>query len=303
MTVYVTGANGFLARRMINSLLLDGENVVGITRDTATLSKLSDKYKNFKPVLSEKNSIKRVFESDMAEVRGVVHAATCYESNSVVPLDLINANVVFPLEILDLAIKYKFDYFINCDTFFSSYSGQYQYLESYAQSKGQFVEWGKCVGAHEAIRFINARIFHMYGPFDSPNKFVAKLVYHCIKNIDFEMTEGYNKRDFIYVDDVVHSIIGFIRHHQKIKNGFCSLDIGTGIGTSIRDFAQLVHKLTESKSNLKFGSLNYREGEIVDPIARSNQLEISMLKKPLCVEDGIKRLLDEQVNINNNSRL
>ena len=86
------------------------------------------------------------------------------------------------------------------------------------------------------------------------------------------MTPGDQTRDFIYVDDVVDAILRIIENSHKFDVGYFDFEIGTGIATPLRDFIKTAHTLCGSKTELLFGALPYREGEIMHSVANLNNL-------------------------------
>ena len=104
----------------------------------------------------------------------------------------------------------------------------------------------------------------MYGPSDDPSKFTTWIVQSCLKNLDkIELTPGEQKRDFIYIDDVVSAYKLLMEKGRQLGAGFQEFDLGSGKTVSIREFTETIKRLTGADTELVFGVKLYRENEIM----------------------------------------
>ena len=101
--------------------------------------------------------------------------------------------------------------------------------------------------------------------------------------------DGKESRDFVFIDDVVNATVLAIQDN-KLKS--CSLNVGSGISTSVQMVAVSLKKLFQSDVDIKVSG-NYRLGDI-----RHNKADISKIKKLLVFspkvsfEDGLKQFVD-----------
>jgi len=131
-------------------------------------------------------------------------------------------------------------------------------------SKRQFDDWGRIFANQGQIRFVNIKLEHMYGPGDDPSKFSAHVVQSCLKNIpELALTPGEQKRDFIYIDDVVEAYLKLLENCTTEEAKFQEYEVGSGKALSIREYGETVHSLTKSATRLKFGALPSRDNEIM----------------------------------------
>ena len=169
---------------------------------------------------------------------------------------------------------------------------QYQHLREYTTAKAHFKEWGDLYDSIDKIKFINARLFHLYGPKDKSEKFVSYILTWLKNNKSpIELTSGIQKRDFIYMDDAVQAFILIINNLNKIKHR--QIDIGTGQSLSVRSFIELAHNLTGSSSVLNFGALPTREGEIMDIVANTNVISKLGWQQQFSLNSGLKSLINQ----------
>ena len=159
-----------------------------------------------------------------------------------------------PLRLLFLAKKYGVRAFINTDTILE------KNISFYTLSKFQFNEWFEAYSNH--LYCCNVKIEHFFGPKDNFTKFVIYLIVNILQKKKIKLTKGDQKRDFIFIDDVVNAFEKIIEHSLKKKKGKDTFEIGTGKSISIKKIALLILEITKSNKNLlKFGAIPYRKNE------------------------------------------
>jgi len=84
--------------------------------------------------------------------------------------------------------------------------------------------------------------------------------------------DGLESRDFVYIDDVVESIILSLKNDSA--NGK-SYNVGTGVATTVSEVAELLKKYYNSTSEISVSG-NYRVGDI-----RHNKADISAIQNDL----------------------
>jgi CDP-paratose synthetase len=259
MKILITGVTGFIGSRMAIKLIKDGHIVFGLLRKTSNIQRLAGFENAITFIYIEEDNINNVI-SENSDIRVIIHAATDFGRDDKLTTSVYWSNLHLPMLLLDLALKYKIQKFINLDTFFNNDKSNYDYLVAYSLSKRNFQEWGKLISEKLPINFINLRLFHVFGPNDGENKFVTNLIRNCIAGQEIDLTSGIQERDFIFIDDVINAINLFLT--IELNSGYHSYDVGSGIGTSIKDFAINVNKICGGKSNLNFGNLPTRSGEL-----------------------------------------
>lgn len=155
------------------------------------------------------------------------------------------------------------------------------------------------------ISAIALRYQNVYGPGQSLSNpytgilsiFSTRILNNNPINI-FE--DGKESRDFVFIDDVVNATVLAIQDN-KLKS--CSLNLGSGVSTTVQTVADSLKKLYQSDVDIKVSG-NYRLGDI-----RHNKADISKIKKLLgfspkvSFEDGLKQFVDwvknQEVNSDN----
>jgi len=172
----------------------------------------------------------------------VVHTATHYgkETESILPL--INTNLLFTIELYECAQRYGVQCFINTDTLLPFE------VSPYALSKKHAREWLHFV-SHK-LRVINMKIEYMYGPTKRKDRFIPWLIGQMRKNAPvIDLTEGTQKRDFVYIDDVVDAYM------LVIQNCACfdmyeDFEVGYGEAREVRWVVTLLFDMIKQQSNI-----------------------------------------------------
>ena len=282
MKILLTGASGFLGSHLAKSFIESGYEVHALIRKTSNLRRLAAYEDKLKLHFIE-DGIEKAFSVN-SPYKAVMHTATCYGRNNETEIEIFNANLKFPLELLEKSALFSTELFFNTDTIL------YKYLNSYALSKNQFVEWGKQFSNQKKIKFCNIKLEHMYGPGDDESKFTTYIINSCINNVPvIKLTPGEQKRDFIYIDDVVSA------YHTLLKNddiaAFEEFELGSGETVSIRQFVEEVHSITQSRSKLDFSAYSYRENEIMESKAEIKKLNKLGWQPKTKLETALKKII------------
>ncbi len=285
MKILLTGATGFLGSHLARKWVNLGYEVILLLRSTSDFQRIIGIMNQTYVYYVDQVSMEKPF-IDHSNIDIVVHAATNYGRNTTRWFEVYETNLGFALTLLKTAILFNVDTFFNTDTIL------YRYLNYYALSKNQFVEWGKMLSEKKLIQFVNFRLQHMYGFGDDPDKFTTYVIQRCLRNDrELLLTQGEQKRDFIYVDDVVEAYQSVVEVREQLSQMHYNYEVGTGIPTSIREFVTLVKYLTGSSIELQFGALPYRENEPMLAVADNTKLRALGWVPKVLISDGIRSII------------
>ena len=257
-TILIVGINGFLGSHLAKSFK-DNYKIIGLTSNTNNLSRIDKE--EFEVFSSSDKEIANIFENNTIDI--IIYAATQYQSSGNKLFSLFNTNVILPFKLLELSKQHNIKSFINVDTFFNNPQYSYSYLSDYTLSKKHLVEWLKIFSTKCSFKVVNMKIFHMYGEGDSNNKFIPSMIVKISNNEPFiNLTKGEQKRDFIYIEDVVEAFQTVASSISSLDN-FQEFEVGTGTSISIHDLLITIKKMLNSSTKLNFGSLEYRKNEIM----------------------------------------
>jgi len=280
-----------LGSHLLKKLLIENHHVVALKRSFSKLDKINSfiDHPNLTLFDLDVGNLEDVFAKGDIEI--IIHTATEYgRAESTIHL-VLETNLVYPIKLIEMGIKYKVRSFINTDSYFNKENFFYSHLLNYSLSKRSLVSWLNQLS--DRIYIANVMLEHIYGPEDSETKFVEKLVQDiAIKQIErVSLTHGHQKRDFIYVDDVVSAYMHLIYHMKSAKTKYSIYQMGTGESIPVRRLAETIKELSGSRSVLGFGDLDYRSDEIMDSKADNSALMDLGWRPIITLREGLTNII------------
>lgn len=289
--ILLTGANGFLGSEILNELIAEGYSPIILIRKTSNLWRIENLLSNCEVFILDEGmtNLKTVFEEN--KIKGIIHTATDYGRDQSL-INILKVNVLLPIEMIEYGIGNGLETFVNADTFFAKPEFQQSYLSNYTESKRILERLLLTLSEHLNVR--NIRLEHIYGERDSEAKFVTTIFNKLINNEpEILLTEGTQKRDFIYVKDAAKAFIKVLKNTTN-KKKYCEFQVGNGQSISVRTFVEQMAEITESKSSLKFGALPARTGEIEDSFANTATLNEIGWKPNYSISQAVNNMIIRQ---------
>lgn len=287
-TILLTGANGFLGSHLLNALINKGYHVVVLKRSKSNLFRIQHLTGRYISYDVDLQPLELAFEDQRIDC--VIHTACNYGRNGESILQVAESNYMFGIRVLDACLNFKTDSFFNTDTLLQ------KHFNVYSLSKEQFVEW--LAQYSNKIQVFNFKLDHIYGPKDDINKFVPWVISQLRQNVkEIKLTKGYQKRDFIYIDDVVSAYMMVLEKAPSLAR-FNQFDVGTGQLVNVKGFLQQLKYAYEmnfgvTSTKLAFGSLPYREGEMMTvKIDNQNLIDLGWSAN-IDFKEGIRRTLKD----------
>ena len=282
--VLVTGATGFLGSYLVHALLDDDYIPVVLKRKSSNMYRIADISDRIR--VYDTNDMDEAFSEQ--HIIAVFHTACCYGRKNESLEQIYQTNLMFSIKLLETAIRFNTDTFFNTDTLLQ------KYLNAYSLSKKHFVDCLKINS--DKIQVINLKLEHMYGKNDSNTKFVSWIIEQLKNNVsEIKLTKGIQKRDFVYVTDVVAAYLILLEKRNDLSS-FSEFDVGSGEQVSVHDFVESlyvsykeIHQNVSTK--LLFGAVPYREGELMEVRENIEPLEKLGWNPSINYKDGIRLLL------------
>lgn len=144
-------------------------------------------------------------------------------------------------------------------------------LAASAEARGYSMAWG--------------RLFLPYGPGDSPKRLIPALREAMRTGQQFQMSDGMQLRDFIWAPDAADLLVTLLRSgEQGVFN------VGTGVGTRVRDVALQIAADFAAEKCLAVGVLPRRPGEPPSLVADMSKVKSRLGWRPsVLIADGLRR--------------
>lgn len=251
MNIMILGATGYLGGNIVNKLIDDNHHVICVTRVTSDTSRLTN-LRNMTFISNDLSGIEIALKHN--NIDWIVNSVCTYKANASLYGDMLESNLLFPLEVLNLAVKHGVKNFITIGTSLP------EKIDLYSFTKHKYGEFGEFLCAGNEINFADLKLEMFYGGlFEPDNRFISSCKKKLLNNESIALTSGVQKRDIIHVEDVV-SIISKLISSNYIK-GYISLPVGSGEQHSIIEILEYMKKSMNSSSKLEFGVVPSRKYE------------------------------------------
>ena len=291
MTILLTGATGFLGSHLLKALVSKGYKVVALKRTTSNIWRLKGFENTFKSYDIDRVPLQKVFEDQYIDT--IIHTACMYGRKGESIQQILKTNLMFGVELLSSAINSGTKTFFNTGTLLD------RQINAYALSKKQFEEWLQV--ASNKIQVVNLELELMFGEQDGNDKFTTWILNELKQEKPIiPLTAGTQKRDFIYIDDVVNAYLTCLEQVPQLK-AFNDIEVGTGVLTPVKTFVILVKETLEKlkghpiATQLNFGELPYREGEIMEPQVDNNVLCSLGWQPKRTLEENIETFVKKEI--------
>jgi nucleoside-diphosphate-sugar epimerase len=289
--IAIKGATGFLGSQLARRLVAAGCGVVVLKRSFSDTRRIADLLAS--GTVTHDIDVRPLATPFLEHpIDCVLHCATDYGRRESTSAAIIEANLLLPLQLLELAVEHRVPCFINTDTKLD------KRINAYSLSKRQFREWLATFA--DATTAVNVPLEHFYGPGDDRTKFVSSMIGRMLSpDRSIALTGGEQLRDFIHVDDVVEAFVRIVercvleaRPPAPTAGGVLTFEIGSGSPVSVRDFMLLLRRLADRPDvALDFGALPYRPNETMRSAADVAMITALGWTPRVGLEDGLRRTL------------
>ncbi len=272
-TVLLTGATGFIGSQLVKKLVNRNYQVIILKRSFSDTKRIENCLSQITAYDIDRCNIEKPFH-DFGKIDAVVHTATAagYHQESVI--EIFEANTAFPLNLLKAAKDFHVKTFINTDTYINKSNIIYQGLGSYSLSKKHFQQWGEQISLTHQIEFVNIRLEYVFGGGDDRDRLIPYAIEQFLSNAsELKLTSGEQQRDFIHVEDVVSAYYLLLEKESDPSRYYQEYEVGTGKAISLQKLIETLKELTQVQTELKFGALPQRPGEIMFSQADTKAIE------------------------------
>ena len=279
MNILVTGGTGFIGRHLVSKLVSKGHNVTAYDNFSTSKKDSIDKVKIIEGDVRDVDDVQRA----MKGIEAVFHLAAITEARSTNDDLVYNTNFIGSKNVFEVAKA------AGAKVIFTSSAAVYGESKITKESDEchPISQYGKSKLRAEKLcpegSFI-VRLFNAYGP--GGHSVINKFCKLIPKYEDVTIFgHGNQTRDFIYVDDVVNALVLGL----EVSGTY---NIGTGKETSVMEIVDIIHIMTKSKPNIKFGPAV--PGEIMRSKADITNIQKTTWFPKTELPDGITMVLKSQ---------
>lgn len=270
--ILLTGGAGLIGSALLQGLNSKGEDQILIVD---SLGEESEKWKNlvgksFEDYLEKDPFLERVLEKkSLPDFKSIIHLGACTKTTEKNARYLWQNNYVYTRELCQYAQKRKIPfYYASSAATYGNGEGGYEDDESklstlrprnmYAFSKHAFDLWAKRNGISGQIT--GFKFFNVFGPNEAHKTGMTSIVFNGFHQIQKNQTmtlfcsdhpeyaDGEQKRDFIYVKDIVSVILWFLEH----PNYHGIYNLGRGEAHSWNEMAKWIFKAMNRPLQIRY---------------------------------------------------
>lgn len=254
MNILILGGTGYLGSNIVQRLLEDNHELFCILRPSSDKSKLLEltHSSNLKYLSNDLFQIKCLLEQE--HIDWLINTSCAYKINETLYGDLLDSNISFPLQVINLATKCGVKNYLSTGTSLPVMCNDYSFFKS------KYDEICEYIAKFNNLNYINLSLEMFYGGINEPkSRFLKMCLNKLVENLPIELTSGNQKRDIVRVEDVVNCISTLIK--KGISRGYTKLSFGSGEQLSVKSIVEYMKIITGSYSEIKFGTVKFRKEE------------------------------------------
>ena len=214
----------------------------------------------------------------------------------------IQVNIQGTMNLLHALADVDYDAFVHIGSYKEYGNTEVPYKENqqldptspYAVSKAAAEMYCKVYYMIYKYPIVMLRLPTVYGPNQDTNLLIPGTILACLQKKNIEMTKGEQKREVIYVSDIVEAVIKASLKKKAIGE---IINVGTGVEYSVREIVLKIIDLMENPIEPIFGALPYRDTEIWHIGGdNSKAREILNWEPKVSLEEGLKKAVEWYTN-------
>ncbi len=164
-------------------------------------------------------------------------------------------------------------------------------LSLYGASKAAATIFGNALARQMGIPLIVLRLFNVFGVGEGQRRLVPYLIKHLSRDEPAELTPGDQTRDFVYVDDVVEAILVAATSEHLLPNVY---NVCSGRAVDVRFVAETAADIMgKPRELLQFGARAARPDEPQWMVGDNTRFTSATHWRPqISLEEGILRMVE-----------
>lgn len=297
--ILVTGAGGFIAKHLVPMLRSERRHLVlaSRTRPEVARSGDDDQTRWLHVDLCEAGAVEKLFCAERPAV--VLHLAgsRCRRPVPERFSDCIAINVLATTRVLEAAARWGAQRVVMLGSAeeYGPQPGPHREnlamlpQTAYGISKAAATRLATTMHDQAGVPVVVLRPYSVYGPGQPLDMFVAEAVDCAVRGRSFRMTRGEQRRDLVYVEDVVGAIVAAATVPDVEGRVF---NVGSGTAHRLLDVAGLIWRLADARGELLVGAREPGPGELIDTWADVSAARSTLRWMPrVDLEQGLARTI------------
>jgi ADP-L-glycero-D-manno-heptose 6-epimerase len=268
--IIITGAAGFIGSNMVSKLNSEGINDIAIVDDfTSEIKNRNLSNKTFRDQI-DRNKFFEWLDRNHINIQFIAHIGARTDTAESDKNVFDRLNLEYSKRVWDCCVKYNIPliYASSAATYGlgeNGFSDDHKLIEKlkplnlYGESKNEFDKWVLRQKTSPPY-WAGLKFFNVYGPNEYHKGRMASVIYHAwcqviktgkiklFRSHNPEYRDGEQKRDFIYVKDVL-DVIYFLMNSRKYQGIY---NLGTGRARTFLELAGNIFKSTGRTENIEF---------------------------------------------------
>jgi UDP-glucose 4-epimerase len=284
--ILITGAGGFIGRKLASQLIKKGAEVHGTSRSERNGDRLPITWwqGSFEDLDTGRKIMENARPDIIVHLSGMVTAVNRMEN----VLPAYHSLLTSTVNLLTLAGNARCERILIIGS--SNEPVGMDPNSPYAAAKFASSMYGRMFNRLYELPVVIARPFVGYGPGQPADKIIPYVISQLINGEQPKLSSGSWKTDWVYIDDMVEGVL-----RCALMPGIegCTIDIGTGELTSVREIVEKIVILLEPSVNPQFGALPDRFSEHTPVANTSYTWEKIRWKASVSLNEGLKRTVAE----------
>jgi nucleoside-diphosphate-sugar epimerase len=263
----LTGATGFVGGALASRLAQEGWSVHAMVRASSEWRPLEKAGINCHVYDGSYDSLERA--ADMARPQILFHLAAQLQT-SATPQGaetLLDANVRFPMLLVEAVVAKSCLRMVNTGTFWQTYNGEaYNPLDLYAATKQAFEDLLRYYHEVRGLSCVNLRLHDNYGPGDPRLKIMNLLIRAGKEGTPLPLSPGEQILDLTHVDDLVDAFVAAGNYLLAAGEPKWETTAVSGERMSLKEIVALVSSAFGGRLPAVLGARSYREREMMKPL-------------------------------------
>jgi UDP-glucose 4-epimerase len=255
MRVLLTGASGFLGRRVAELVVAGGHDVVSIGR-SAPSGSLAQPGRFIKADLTDADNVERA-AADAGDVDSIIHLAAMVPRNAAQD----DATTAFAVNVMGTIHLFGAFGRAGQANIIASTAEVYGLPEGhallredteprpltwYGASKVATEAYCRTLEHHDRMRIAILRLTVLYGTGDPIQRAIPNFVRSAVMGEPIRIFGGEELRDYLHVDDAAQAVM--VAWERRLSGTY---NVGSGMGVTVRDAADAVLRVAGGSSALE----------------------------------------------------